>query len=1072
MTELAAIARQFDAAFAAALPKRAERFAAPYLPGASAALFALSVAERTRLALVVLNASADPERLLCDLEAFAGKDVNLLHLPLPLKGDAETQGLRVGVIRSLMQRKPNAPTVLVVPLAALCVPVPEPDAVEAAVLQFKPGKPLPVASLAVLLEQLTAWGYSRTIDIEAPAQVAVRGGIVDIWKPGDEQPVRLELFGDEVESLRRFDPATQRSSGKLDELTLVPCTDGALPLVQLADVLPRGAGIVWLNHTELQEQTELLHLESRTLPNWTSLLKRFRSAAPALEFFSGEPPYTGLPDFPLEVAPFPGVVDDGAAVHHPELLVRQRRSILENLAARTSEFPTVMCADTPGTLELLEREAPAGSALCFVLQPLSGGFVMPTAVVAAQPDLYAVRKQNLHRPVTVARQGVRVEQLNELSPGDLVVHVDHGIGRFIGSTEIEVNGVRSEVFSIEYAEGAKLHVPVSQANLISRYVGVGGGRATKLHKLGGARWTKEKATAERAVQDLAASLLETQARRNVLKGFAFDVNPTWLHEFESAFPYQETPDQVRVIAEVKEDMASTRPMDRLICGDAGYGKTEIAMRAAFVAVMNQKQVAVLVPTTILCEQHYETFCERMAAYPIRIAAVSRFRSPATRRQILEDAAAGQIDIVIGTHALLQEQVSFKDLGLLVIDEEQRFGVGHKERLKQMRGLVDVLTLSATPIPRTLYMSMTAARDMSLLQTPPRERQAIDTKVVRDSDTTLRTAILQEINRNGQVYFLYNRVLTIRRMLERLTKLVPEAKIGVAHGQMASRELEDVMLRFERGEINVLLCTTIVENGLDIPHANTIIVHRADRFGISDLYQLRGRVGRSMVKAFAWLLLPDHGYMDEEARRRIQALRKHSGPGAGFNLALRDLEIRGAGNLLGHAQSGHIAAVGFGLYCQLLKRTVARMKGEPPPLLVDVTLQLDFVDLSPGLFDDEFSACIPYEFIDDDAHRMRLHRRCAEATSEEEVDALRAEIADVYGKLPEAVNRLLQLCRLRIRAARKQIMRVEVKGMRAQFFHAKTRAPILIRGNPPHVSGKTPDQKIRALLHLLEHELSY
>jgi transcription-repair coupling factor (superfamily II helicase) len=419
-----------------------------------------------------------------------------------------------------------------------------------------------------------------------------------------------------------------------------------------------------------------------------------------------------------------------------------------------------------------------------------------------------------------------------------------------------------------------------------------------------------------------------------------------MHEFEAAFPYQETVDQVRVIAEVKKDMAATKPMDRLICGDAGYGKTEIAMRAAFIAVMNGRQVAILVPTTVLAEQHFETFSDRMNAYPVRIDVVSRFQPYTRRKKILAAAAEGQIDILIGTHALLGEGVSFKDLGLLIIDEEQRFGVAHKERLKHLRQVVDVLTLSATPIPRTLYMSMTGARDLSLLQTPPRERLAVETKVARDNDSVIRTAIKQELNRNGQVYFLYNRVMSIGLMQRRLEALVPEARIALAHGQMPSGELAAVMHAFEAGEVDVLLCTTLVESGLDIPRANTILVHRADRFGIADLYQLRGRVGRSSQKGYAWLLLPEYGHIDEDSRQRIAALQKHSGLGAGFNLALRDLEIRGAGNLLGATQSGHIAAIGFGLYCQLLRRTIARLKGEQPPLLVDVDLSLDFLDYSP------------------------------------------------------------------------------------------------------------------------------
>jgi transcription-repair coupling factor (superfamily II helicase) len=514
-------------------------------------------------------------------------------------------------------------------------------------------------------------------------------------------------------------------------------------------------------------------------------------------------------------------------------------------------------------------------------------------------------------------------------------------------------------------------------------------------------------------------------------------------------------------------MAASRPMDRLICGDAGYGKTEIAMRAAFIAVMNGRQVAVLVPTTVLAEQHFETFSDRMSAYPVRVEAVSRFKTYSHRQKILAAAAEGKVDILIGTHALLGNGVSFKNLGLLVIDEEQRFGVAHKERLKQIRQIVDVLTLSATPIPRTLYMSMTGARDLSLLQTPPRERLAVETKVARDTDTVIQTAIKQELHRDGQVYFLYNRVMSIGLMMRRLSTLVPEARIAIAHGQMPASELAEVMHEFEAGEIDVLLCTTLVESGLDIPRANTILVHRADRFGIADLYQLRGRVGRSSQKGFAWLLLPEYGHIDEDARQRIAALQKHSGLGAGFNLALRDLEIRGAGNLLGATQSGHIAAIGFGLYCQLLRRTIARMKGELPPLLVDVDLALDFLDYSPGTIDVERSACIPYHYVEDEGHRMIIHRRLAEAVSSQEVASLKVELTDRYGKVTPPVLRLLRITELRIHAAERHIGRIETREGKVYIYPSTSRNPVTFHNQIPLLKGRNSEEKIANIIKSLQ-----
>ena len=646
-----------------------------------------------------------------------------------------------------------------------------------------------------------------------------------------------------------------------------------------------------------------------------------------------------------------------------------------------------------------------------------------------------------------------------------MVHIDHGVGRYTGTTEIEMDGRRTEVLTLEYADGARLHVPVAHSHLLSRYVSVAG-QAPPLHRLGGKRWLREKADAERAIRDLAASLLETLARRQLKPGFAFQIDPSWLHAFEAAFPYRETVDQEKVIAEMKADMESRRPMDRLVCGDAGYGKTEIAMRAAFIAVMNGKQVAVLVPTTVLAEQHYESFRERMAAYPVRIEVLSRFRTAGERQRVLEALASGAADIVIGTHALLQPGVVFKDLGLLVIDEEQRFGVAHKEYLKHVRQLVDVLTLTATPIPRTLYQSMTGTRDMSLLQTPPQERLAVETRIARDADAVIRSAILQELNREGQVFFLYNRVLTIDLMRARLERLVPEARIAVAHGQMSSGQLARIMRDFESGACDVLLCTTIVESGLDIPRANTIVIHRADRFGLADLYQLRGRVGRSSHKAFAYLLLPDQGHVDEDGRRRLAAVQKHSDLGAGFGLALRDLEIRGAGNLLGAAQSGHIAAIGFGLYCQLLRRTVARLKGERLPALVDVDLRLDFIDLAPGAPDPERSACLPYQYVEDEPQRFVLHRRLAETVDVTEVRRLRAELTDRYGKPPPPAARLLRLAELRILAATRGIARIETRDSRVWLFRAHSRDPLLIRGNLPLVAGRTVDQKLAALFRLV------
>ena len=548
---------------------------------------------------------------------------------------------------------------------------------------------------------------------------------------------------------------------------------------------------------------------------------------------------------------------------------------------------------------------------------------------------------------------------SDLDDGDFVVHIQHGIGRYAGLQKIPFRvvagdnqeAVGEECLVIEYAPSdpempaPKLYVPVSEAHLVSKYVGAGKVRPS-LNTLGGKRWQKAKEHAEKAVRDLAAEMLSIQAARESQAGHAFGVDTTWQREFEASFLYEETPDQHTAINATKQDMQVTRPMDRLICGDVGFGKTEVAIRAAFKAIMDGRQVAVMVPTTVLAQQHFNTFSERMADYPVRVELLSRFRTPRQQKQVVREIASGQVDLVIGTHRLIQPDVVFKELGLVVIDEEQRFGVMHKERFKLLRRMVDVLTLSATPIPRTLYMALTGARDMSTIETPPQDRLPVETIVVQYDERIIRQAIEREMNRGGQIFFLHNRVTTIHVMEQKLRALVPSARILVGHGQMKSDDLEDVMARFVNGEADVLLCTTIIESGIDIPNANTIIIDRADRFGLSDLYQLRGRVGRYKHQAYAYILLPRHAALLADVRKRISAIKQYSSLGSGFKIAMRDLEIRGAGNLLGSEQSGHITAVGFELYCQLLKQSVAALKGEKTKPRVEVNVRLDFLMLGP------------------------------------------------------------------------------------------------------------------------------
>jgi transcription-repair coupling factor (superfamily II helicase) len=670
-----------------------------------------------------------------------------------------------------------------------------------------------------------------------------------------------------------------------------------------------------------------------------------------------------------------------------------------------------------------------------------------------------------------------------------VVHLQHGIGRYLGLKKLPAAaGGRAstpsppppeiECLMIEYApsdpsnEPPKLYVPVSEAHLVGKYVGAGKAHPP-LNALGGTRWAKAKEQTEKAVRDVAAELLRIQAVRESQPGHACQRDTRWQREFESAFIYEETPDQLTAIAETKADQERAKPMDRLICGDVGFGKTEVAIRAAFKCVMDGKQVAVLVPTTVLAQQHFNNFRERMADYPVRLELLSRFRSKREQRKVVEDLAAGSVDIVIGTHRIVQEDIGFKDLGLVVIDEEQRFGVLHKEKFKRLRTMVDVLTLSATPIPRTLYLALTGARDMSTIQTPPHDRLPVDTVATHYDERLIRDAIQRELNRGGQVFFLHNRVTTIEVMRAKLQALVPRARIVVGHGQMSADELEEVMTKFVNGEADVLLSTTIIESGLDIPNANTIIIDRADRFGLSELYQLRGRVGRYKHQAYAYLLLPRHARLLTDVRKRISAMKQYSTLGSGFKIAMRDLEIRGAGNLLGAEQSGHITAVGFELYCQLLKQSVGALKGEKIQPRVEVRIALDFLELGEmprGGANSSLSArpahpaLLPHDYVIEAHHRIEMYRKLAQAMDKPQLDALRAELRDRFGPLPAAVALLLAVAELRILAAGKGVTAIEVEEDKLKLVRGGDF--ITLGGKFPRLTKKEPSARLKEIKRLL------
>ena len=906
-------------------------------------------------------------------------------------------------------------------------------------------------NLSEIVEKLAEIGYARVPQVEQEGDFSVRGGIVDVWSPGDEFPVRAEFFGDDLESLRTFNPATQISIARIEEAEILPIREGKemrdegwdvrdgkrVAGATILDFLPPEATILALEHNAYSLESVLRGNAVNGRERHEGLAghatadsgQRPRADQAIADFghsivFTGDPPPTGVPTYDFATAPLPGFAELGAdEAHHPELFDAARKRLDQHLAAAERRGATVVRLDD-----------------------LSGGFEIGSLVVVTKADrVFAKRKIHV-RTNAAAVQGPRLNDFEDLEPGEYVVHVDYGVGRYIGSSEILLDGRRSEVFTIEYADGAKLHVPAAHAHLLSRYVGVKG-EAVHLHRLDGKRWEKDKKDAQKAVTDLAAALLETQAKRATVPGFAYDVHCDGRDAFDAAFPYEETPDQAAAIAAVDADLAAKKPMDRLICGDAGYGKTEVAMRAAFVAAMNGKQVAVLAPTTVLAEQHFETFTSRFDGTPIRIESVSRFQTSGTHKGTFQRLATGACDIVIGTHAILTSRICFRDLGLIIIDEEQRFGVRHKEFLKRLRATADILTLSATPIPRTLYLSMTGARDLSLLRSPPRERVAVETRIVRDADETVRAAVEAEIARGGQVYFLHNRVMSIGKVERRLKALCPKARIVVAHGQMDTQTLAKKMRDFERGRYDILLSTTIIESGIDIPRANTILVDQADTFGMADLYQLRGRVGRAARQGYAYFLLPPSGDIDSDARERLAALKRHGGLGSGFNLAVRDLELRGAGNLLGSQQSGHIAAIGFGLYCQLLQRTIAQMKGEKVKAIVDVKLNLDFAN--PRL---------PYDYIEEDVQRLSLMKRFAEAQDVRVVSALAAEMKDRFGPLPPEAEEFVRIAKLRVLCANAGYGHVDVKGTRAVFYREGGREIAQVID----LKGKTPARKLAEL----------
>ncbi|MGD1086915.1 MAG: transcription-repair coupling factor, partial [Verrucomicrobiota bacterium] len=1010
-----------------------------------------------------------------------------------------------------------------------------------------------------LIEWLEGQGYEPEAQVAQKGDISLRGGIVDVWPLTSRFPVRLEFFGEELESLRHFDPLSQISREEISEILLPPggelgllkqaaARDGAdgVRAASLLDYLAPGAIFLLCEPELLRDQADRhesqVQAENPFLIRWREfqddLARRgmVTVSAGELENFVLE----DLEKLGIATAPrAPALRIQGLEIFRPigdrppeaHIAEAQRKEFFGQLHrwARQGYGVVVFC-NNQGERQRFEEvwwEYGLGNTggLQIRIGSLARGFLFEAAKLVVVTDAEIFGRYKVQRPRRLksphAQTGRSLLDINftELEEGDYVVHLQHGIGRYLG---LKVAPSRQcspltgeECLVIEYRGGdweqpsPKLYVPVSESHLVSKYVGAGKARPP-LNKLGGARWAKTKAQAERAVRDLASEMLAIHAIRDSQPGHAFPADDGWQCEFENSFVYEETPDQMRAIEATKKDMEAPRPMDRLICGDVGYGKTEVALRAAFKAALGGKQVAVLAPTTILAQQHYNTFRERMADYPLRIEMLSRFRTGRQQAAVIRQLAAGPVDIVIGTHRLLQGDIAFKDLGLVVIDEEQRFGVLHKERFKQLRATVDVLTLTATPIPRTLYLALAGARDMSTIETPPQDRLPVETIVAQYDERTVREAIQRELNRGGQVFYLHNRVVDIEAVGHRLRALVPQARIGVGHGQMESEELEEVMAGFVNGKVDVLLSTTIIESGLDIPNANTIIINRADRFGLSDLYQLRGRVGRYKHQAYAYLLLPRHAGLLVEARKRISAIKQYSTLGSGFRIAMRDLEIRGAGNLLGAEQSGHIAAVGFELYCQLLQQSVSNLKGEKIKPRVEVELRLDFLTqpqearggtrtpppspkagiaapdiqvprevgtwaahpAQPGAEEPAKAASfpkavatLPAAYIAQAQHRIAMHRKLAQAADGNALRELRNELRDRFGPLPASAELLLKTTELKLLAAERNVSAIETKGEKLML--TRNHDYIMMDGKFPRLKRTTPAARLNEIKKLLQ-----
>ncbi|MFP4113705.1 MAG: transcription-repair coupling factor [Spirochaetales bacterium] len=1013
--------------------------------GAYLAFLARQVTQRVSLPLsIIVPTEQEAESVVRDLELFGAEP---LHFPwwgsMPYRALARTApvfGRRARALGELVTRQPK---IVVASMRAFLSPVPDRERYAARLTQVQVGDSFDPVDLGRRLEQ---YGYTRVPKVGVRGEYAIRGEVVDLFQPGDEHAIRIVFEWDEIEEIRLFEADTQSSVGSINEFILHPEREvvwderevatateqmrslaefrNPEPLIEqlteerwvegeeayfpladeephyLPEYLPPGAVTLFTDserlvasHDALEREYQGLYSSERVrrdVPRPSRLLRPFESARDSLERHV--------------LFPLLSESDRGNVLRLP---CDPPRSFFGNVSffkeelanLQEAQFDVVVVADSE-TQSSRIRHLLSDHEVSVVTGSISGGFSLPDQrlMVVEENEIFGRRKR---APKSVKQVHSRaIDTFVDLSPGDYVVHVNYGIGRFNGIKRIAAAGNERDYIHLEYAGDEFIYIPIEQVNLIQRYIG-SHGEAPRMDKVGGKSWESRKSRVRKNVEDLAERLVKLYSRRRRARGFAFPEDTEWQVQFEATFPYEETEDQLRAIDEVKADMERPQPMDRLVCGDVGYGKTEVAMRAAFKAVTAGKQVAILAPTTILAEQHYESFTERMSDFPVKIGMLSRFVAPTDQKRVISELAGGELDIVIGTHRILSKDVMFKELGLLVIDEEQRFGVKDKERLKELKTSIDSLTMTATPIPRTLHMSLLKIRDMSIIKTPPHNRLPIQTVIQEFNEEIVTRAIRNEIERGGQIYFLHNRVETLNNVVSYLQELMPEVMIDKAHGRMSAHQLEDIMHRFVHGAFQVLVSTTIIENGIDIPNVNTIIIDRADMYGISQLYQLRGRVGRSGRLAYAYLLYPDQRVLSEIAMKRLQIISDYTELGSGFKIALKDLEVRGAGNLLGREQSGDILSVGFDMYLRLLDEAIRRLDEDAEEQEEEVYLEL------------EYSGFIPDGYVSEPAEKMEVYKRVASITTDQELENVAGELQDRFGPLPDEVHSLLSLAEIRV-----------------------------------------------------------